>query len=149
MTPESPYAPPQASLATVHRAPTLEDLATTGQRFVVFLIDSVVRGILGVPVAVVLGSAGVGLAGRLATGLAGFFVYYLVLEAALAATPGKLVTGLRVVSEDGMRATFRQILGRTLARFIPFEAFSFLGDENGRPVGWHDSLSGTRVIRAR
>ena len=32
------------------------------------------------------------------------------------------------------------------ARFIPFEPFSFLG---GGGNGWHDSLSGRRVVRVR
>jgi hypothetical protein len=35
-------------------------------------------------------------------------------------------------------------LGRSAARSIPFEPFSFLG---GQPTGWHDRLSETRVVR--
>jgi uncharacterized RDD family membrane protein YckC len=62
---------------------------------------------------------------------------------------GKLATGTRVIAAEGGPPSFARVLGRTLARFIPFEAFSFLTDRDGRPVGWHDSLSRTRVVRVR
>ena len=147
MTPESPYAPPQAPLTVTRGAPSVEEIATMGQRFAVFLIDSVVTFVLRLPVTVALAVRGVGFFGILGGGVVVFLVYYVALEWGLAATPGKLLLGLRVVSEGGGRAGFRQIAGRTLARMIPFEPFSFLNDK--RPVGWHDSLSRTRVIRAR
>ena len=47
---------------------------------------------------------------------------------------------------EGRTPRFPQILGRSLARLIPFEAFSFFG---ALGVGWHDSFSNTRVIRTR
>jgi uncharacterized RDD family membrane protein YckC len=72
--------------------------------------------------------------------------YYIGLEAIAGRTVGKLITGTRVVRFDGHRPHFPQIIGRTAARFIPFEPFSFLG---GSGYGWHDSLSGTRVVRVR
>jgi uncharacterized RDD family membrane protein YckC len=72
--------------------------------------------------------------------------YYLVMEAAFGRTIGKLATGTRVVTVEGGAASFGQILGRTLCRLIPFEAFSFL-TENA--VGWHDSIPKTRVVKIR
>lgn len=72
--------------------------------------------------------------------------YYILVEGATGRTLGKLVTGTRVVNAAGGTPSFKQILGRSLARFIPFEAFSFLGDD-GR--GWHDSIPDTYVIRCR
>ena len=72
--------------------------------------------------------------------------YYLVSEATTARTLGKLVTGTKVVNEHGGKPTFGQYLGRTFARFIPFEAFSFFGTPTR---GWHDSLPRTYVIKAR
>lgn len=72
--------------------------------------------------------------------------YYIIVEGATGRTLGKLVTGTRVVNAEGGAPSFTQILGRTFARFIPFEAFSFLG-EGGR--GWHDSIPDTYVIRCR
>ncbi|WP_430454172.1 hypothetical protein [Rhodopirellula europaea] len=47
-------------------------------------------------------------------------------------------------SVDGGKAGFGKILGRSLARMIPFDPLSYLfGDKR---LGWHDTLSGTRVI---
>jgi uncharacterized RDD family membrane protein YckC len=72
------------------------------------------------------------------------FVYYLGFEAALGETPGKLLTGTRVVTDSGGKPSFMQILSRTCTRFIPFEPLSFFGPE---VYGWHDRLSRTRVVR--
>jgi hypothetical protein len=73
------------------------------------------------------------------------FLYYLPQEAFSGRTLGKMITGTRAVNEDGTKLTFGRALGRTLCRYIPFEAFSFLGG-NGRPRGWHDRISRTKVI---
>lgn len=75
----------------------------------------------------------------------GFFaLYYVLMEAVFGATLAKFITKTRVVSVDGGKAGFGKILGRSLARMIPFDPLSYLfGDKR---VGWHDSLSGTRVI---
>jgi uncharacterized RDD family membrane protein YckC len=52
-----------------------------------------------------------------------------------------------VVRFDGNKPNVPQIIGRTFARFIPFEPFSVaFGSSNN---GWHDSLSGTRVVSVR
>ncbi|WDQ15395.1 RDD family protein [Rhodopirellula sp. P2] len=78
----------------------------------------------------------------------GFFVfYYVVMEALFGATLAKFITKTRVVSVDGGKAGFGKILGRSLARMIPFDPLSYLfGDTR---VGWHDSLSGTRVVNIK
>jgi uncharacterized RDD family membrane protein YckC len=72
--------------------------------------------------------------------------YFIVFEGFFARTPGKWLTKTRVVTLAGDRPSFGQILGRTLARMVPFEPFSFLG-RNRR--GWHDRWSNTRVVRDR
>jgi uncharacterized RDD family membrane protein YckC len=69
--------------------------------------------------------------------------YYTVLEGLTGRTLGKLITGTYVVTAEGLKPGFRTILGRTLCRFIPFEAFTFLFSS----VGFHDRLSHTRVVR--
>ena len=69
--------------------------------------------------------------------------YYIFFESIFNQTPGKMITKTKVVTEKGEKPTFENILTRTLCRFIPFEAFSFLGAD---AIGWHDSLSKTRVI---
>lgn len=69
--------------------------------------------------------------------------YYVMFEAFLGKTIAKFITGTRVILENGGRPGFGTIVIRTLCRFIPFEALSFLTEH---PVGWHDSISNTRVI---
>jgi len=79
-------------------------------------------------------------------GLMALFPYYLLMEASIGRTVGKLVTGTKVVNEDGYDASFAQIVGRTFARIIPFEAVTFLGSETR---GWHDSMPNTYVVKCR
>lgn len=81
-------------------------------------------------------------------GLFAMVLYYVSMEGLFGTTLGKLVTGTRVVSEDGRRPSWGQVVGRTLARVIPFEPFSVLFSGEDRR-GWHDSLSRTRVVRKR
>lgn len=72
--------------------------------------------------------------------------YYLFFEGLFGWTPGKFATGTRVISmRDGQAATVKQVIGRSFARFVPFEPLSFLG-QNG---GWHDTWSDTAVIQYR
>ncbi|WP_404304645.1 RDD family protein [Neorhodopirellula lusitana] len=80
-------------------------------------------------------------------GMLSFAIYYCLMEAFCGATLAKFITGTRVVAEDGSKAGFGKILGRSLARMIPFDPLSFLfGDTR---LGWHDTLSGTRVVDIR
>ncbi|WP_196140179.1 RDD family protein [Aliikangiella sp. G2MR2-5] len=77
-------------------------------------------------------------------GLALMLIYYLFFEGFFGFTPGKLVTGTRVVDLNGRKPKVATILGRTLCRFIPFEPLSFFGSTRR---GWHDSISNTYVIK--
>jgi uncharacterized RDD family membrane protein YckC len=70
-------------------------------------------------------------------------MYYLLMESITGRTIGKFITGTKVLKEDGSELTPQDVLIRTLCRFIPFEAFSFLGTP---PHGWHDSISKTVVV---
>jgi uncharacterized RDD family membrane protein YckC len=55
-----------------------------------------------------------------------------------------MITKTKVVSrKTGKKPPFWTIVGRTFARLIPFDGFSFLTEN---PIGWHDSLSGTMVV---
>lgn len=71
------------------------------------------------------------------------FVFYVAFETMTGKTPSKYLTKTRVVMEDGSKPEFGQIAIRSLCRFIPFDAFSFLGSI---PKGWHDTISKTRVV---
>lgn len=109
---------------------------------------------LGVVFGVVLGVAGgeaavaklqnVGM--QYLLGLILMLAYYVPLEAMFGRTLGKLVTGTKVVDENGNPPTWGKAFGRTLCRFIPFEAFSFfMADARG----WHDSIPKTYVVKTR
>lgn len=54
-----------------------------------------------------------------------YVVYCIIFEGLRAATPGKLIAGCRVVSEDGERCAFGAILARNLARAVELLTPSF------------------------
>jgi uncharacterized RDD family membrane protein YckC len=118
--------------------------ASKGARLVNLLVDSfaMFAGIVGL--GVFAGFLGASEAAGDVIGWVGMLGYYVGFESLLSATPGKLITRTRVVRLDGSQPSFLQILGRTVVRFIPFEAVSFL--LSGDTRGWHDSLSRTRVV---
>ena len=72
------------------------------------------------------------------------FLYYLFFEIIYNKTPGKFLTKTLVKRVDGKKLRPRDVVVRTLSRYIPFEIFTFLGNKN--PVGWHDKISKTRVV---
>lgn len=70
-------------------------------------------------------------------------IYYSILEATTGKTIAKYITKTKLVNVDGEKPNFGTILLRSLCRFIPFEAFSFLVSDGS---GWHDKLTNTRVV---
>jgi uncharacterized RDD family membrane protein YckC len=73
------------------------------------------------------------------------FGYFWGCEYFLAGrTLGKLITGSRVVSNDGTHASPGNIAVRTLARLMPFEAFSIFINKDR--IMWHDRWSHTLVV---
>lgn len=139
--------PPVAQLA-----PSVDQLASQGQRFANLILDYLFLFIFSIIFGVVLALAGLGemlqSANEYLLWLIISCLYYIPQEAHSGRTLGKLITGTKAVSEDGSELTFGQVVGRTLCRFIPFEAFSFFGG-NGRPRGWHDTIPKTKVVSVR
>ncbi|WP_299884896.1 RDD family protein [uncultured Lacinutrix sp.] len=70
-------------------------------------------------------------------------VYFIIIESLTAHSIGKYITKTKIVMEDGSKPQISDIILRSLCRLIPFEQFSFLGDE---ARGWHDSMSNTYVV---
>lgn len=70
--------------------------------------------------------------------------YYLFFEYFMHSSPGKLILGRVVVDEYGEKPSFKQLLGRSYGRIVPFEAFSCFSG-----LGWHDTWSNTMVIRKK
>lgn len=75
-----------------------------------------------------------------------FLLYYPLFEIIFSATPGKMLTGTKVVGIDGNKAGFWRIILRSLCRLIPFEYLSFLFYGKYPTKGWHDRLSKTLVV---
>jgi len=67
-------------------------------------------------------------------------IYYLFSEGLFRVSPAKCLTQSIVVDEEKTKVSFLRIFGRTFARRIPFNPFSFFGK-----TGWHDHLTKTRV----
>ncbi len=59
---------------------------------------------------------------------------------------GKLITGTKVVNEDGSDISFSTALSRGFSRIVPFEAFSAFGNPC---YPWHDKWNRTYVIDLR
>jgi uncharacterized RDD family membrane protein YckC len=75
------------------------------------------------------------------------FAYYTFLEgSSKGKTIGKMITKTKVIREDGEPMTFGKAFLRTLCRLVPFEFISafFAGGQM-----WHDSWTGTRVVKDR
>lgn len=146
---QNPYAAPVNDDAQpAATASAAMNLASNGQRFATFLLDylgmTLCSGVMGFILALLGGAELAGLSSLL--GIVVMIGYYAGFEAAFGKTPGKMVVGTRVVTTTGGEPSFGQCIGRTFARCVPFEPFSFFGAE---AVGWHDRWTNTRVIRTR
>ncbi len=153
-TPLEPSAPPPINSGM--------NLASQNQRFLTAILDNLLLYGINLGAGFCLGFVLFGLFGIEITpesepvwnlifwliGICIVLFYFVVLEATTGRTIGKFITGTRVVSATGGNPSFKQVLGRTFCRLIPFEALSFLGNK-GFPIGWHDSIPGTRVVKAR
>jgi uncharacterized RDD family membrane protein YckC len=157
----NPYLPPSAPLGVAVPASELPP-ASRVQRFANFLIDTLCYYVLIFLVAVVYGvflavtdpeaaqrGEGVSTLMSYVLAIGSMLFYYVVSESLTGRTVGKLVTGTRVVREDGEPLTFGTVFKRNLARLIPFEPFSFFGGGGEAPRGWHDTISDTVVVRTR
>jgi len=58
---------------------------------------------------------------------------------------GKFITKTRAVSWDGSKPTINQFVTRGFSRALPFNSFSFLGNNSN---GWHDKWSDTMVVNS-
>ena len=153
---DSPYAPPRAKVAEALPGIALSTpLAGGWTRFGNFMLDWFFAWLFTLLCAFVAGIV-LALFGNTTwhrnavlsqlLGIVLWTVYYIAFEAAFGWTVAKLITGTRVVDGEGRKPGFLKILGRSLARSVPFEPFSFLGKTG---VGWHDRWSGTRVVSIR
>ncbi|HET7845501.1 MAG TPA: RDD family protein [Xanthomonadales bacterium] len=146
----NPYNAPRSNVAMPDDASGFPD-ASRGRRFATWLIDYIMflglAAAIGVVVMLVFGEAGLSAIEQipdLVFGILVIGVYYIFFEGLWARTPGKFLLGTEVVSESGGPPTLGQVVGRTLCRLIPFEAFTFFGER-----GLHDRIPKTRVVYIR
>lgn len=71
-----------------------------------------------------------------------FFGYYVFMETKFQRTVGKFMTNALVVTKHEDVPDLKYIMTRTICRFIPFDALSFLFTKDG----FHDRFSGTTLI---
>ena len=71
--------------------------------------------------------------------------YYLLLELIFKTTIGKIITRTKIVGENNEEIKLKNILIRTLARFIPFEGISVLFNDDNLTL--HDTLSKTKITK--
>ena len=134
----APLADGESQLARDYAGDMVD--ASPGLRFVNLLVDYIAFLMLAALCGVVGALVGMRMQPLIVYPL--LVGFYLFFEGVLNATPGKMLTRTRVVSIDGGKPSFGQVFARTLVRFVPFEAFSFLGGS-----GWHDRWTKTRVVR--
>ena len=70
-------------------------------------------------------------------------LYFIIFEYFLQKTVGKYLSKTIVVTENGEKPTLSQIVKRSFSRFIPFDAFSYLGSD---ARGWHDTIPNLYVV---
>jgi len=110
--------------------------ASLGKRFINVLIDGMV--ISGISSLLVFNTSNFFLANFV------YFAYYIYMENSRGQTLGKMLTGTKVVTNEGEQPELSMIALRTLIRIIPIEWISFfLADDN---TGWHDRWTQTRVV---
>lgn len=105
-----------------------------GRRFVAVLVDSILLGIVFGVMGALFGQFQAS-GGSVSVSLTGvpavltfviFFLYFIVLEAALGATLGKLLLGIRVVNVDGSRISWGASILRNILRIIDALPFAYI-----------------------
>ncbi|WCM41399.1 RDD family protein [Flavobacterium sp. CBA20B-1] len=126
--------------------------ASKGLRFANYLIDFIAVIIVSFIVGALIGILSVlfnfdisfldnELISRL-FGIIIFLFYYACIETLTKGRSiGKYITGTKVVTVEGEQPANSVFLKRSFCRLIPFEAFSFLGEN-----GWHDSIPKSAVV---
>ncbi len=127
----------------VARAP---ETVSQGIRIGYYLIDVVIfyiiQFIFGIALALGFGIFEIPVVLSYLISISCIFGYYFIMEGFTGGSIGKLITGYIVIDEFAERPTLGKIAVRTLARLIPFEAFSCLSER-----GWHDTMSKTYVVK--
>lgn len=128
----------------------MRNLAGGGKRFANYILDTIAYYII-IFIIAFIGGTFFGESDELYSFVMvsfylGWLLYYWAFESLTGKTVGKYITRTKIVKADGSHPTGINVLGRTLSRLIPFEAFSFLGSPG---KGWHDSIPEIYVINEK
>lgn len=72
-------------------------------------------------------------------------IYYAFFEAIFQYSPAKFLSETKVIKNEEDALTLKTVIYRTIYRFVPFEALSFIFNH----TGWHDKWSNTSVIKEK
>jgi uncharacterized RDD family membrane protein YckC len=155
MSQENPYAAPKSVALENESAvePYLTLQATRGMRLGTFIIDYLF--VIAIWILIGIASAYLGMIDWIENmnrvqerlfDIGTLLVYYMFFEGLFGRTPGKWIIGTKTVDLNGNAPSLGVVFIRSICRFVPFEPFSFFGNE---PNGWHDRWSKTRVVSTR
>jgi len=133
-------------------------LASRGQRFLNFIVDFLIIYIIWISIGstlIIIGeitsiyalsdwAESTTTFEKLVLWLILLFLYYFLTETYYSRTFAKYFSKTIVVTKNGLRPNKKQIIIRTLCRFIPLEGLTFLGKNT---KGLHDLFSDTYVVR--
>ena len=129
------------------------EYASTGQRFVHFLVDIVLFYFIFIVIGVVAAITGNEssldilddpLGGRLIS-IVVYILFFTLWEGGTKGrTLGKFITGTKALKKDGSEITWADALKRSLSRIVPFEPLTGF---SGHP--WHDKWTDTMVVKIR
>ena len=128
-------------------------------RFVAYIIDAILLGIVGSVLASILGFSlwdpdleHYDPTLNLVSFVIGWAYFALLESSERGATVGKMAMGLRVVTSDGQRLSFLNATGRYFAKIISAAilliGFIMIGFTD-KKRGLHDMIAGTLVIKVR
>lgn len=142
------------------------EYATTGQRFLNWLIDNILMRfglsyLSGLLLGLILSVIAPDMLNEIAAdgvtasfsvfciiylvAVLNYLVYYTICEKLFRGyTLGKIITGTRAIRQDGAELTLKDAFLRSASRLVPFEIFSGFNT-----LTWHDSWTNTMVIKSR
>jgi uncharacterized RDD family membrane protein YckC len=146
---DSPNIPPPPAYTEDATSAGGEERVGFGRRFVQYLIDAIIIGVIATAIGAVLSMSQ---NGRSGLSILFLLVYFTAFEGARSQTLGMQVMGLKVVDArtggaiDYSRAFIRS-LGRLVASLVCLLGYLWVIWDKEKQ-GWHDKIATTYVVRA-
>ena len=155
---ENPYATPVTTEAYVEE-PRRQVLASFGMRFVATILDAIWIAVLSTVLGMAIYGTRYLTSEKFIEGPADFVISHALPFAIMAwfwikkgATPGKMICGIRIVTEDGSPLTIGKCLIRYVGYYIsaiPFGLGYLWAAWDRRNQTWHDKMARTLVVKSR